>query len=146
MTRRRPRRVRWLLYGTLGLYGFYWILVTARELKGQGVQGAPSRGQWLAWCVLFGLTPGIGLVAFLNLWLTTADAAFALTVTGYILGLPFLGILHAVLSTRRAIHDYLDVSPSLRRAFLEGPGRLRCPIVHWQERLNERDEKEPYSS
>ncbi len=131
---------------TLGLYGFYWILATARELRGRGVESAPSRGQRLAWCVLFALTPGVGLVSFFNLWLTTADAGFALTATGYILELPLLWVLHAVLSTRLAIHDCLDESPSLRRAFLEGPGRLRCPIVPWQRRLNGRDGGDPYSS
>lgn len=138
MTRRRPRTVRWLLCFSLGLYGFYWILATARELRTAGVETAPSRAQWMSWFLLFGLTPVIAAVAFENLWLITGDLTFSLSVTGYLVALPLLGVLYACLRTRRAIYDYLDETPSLRREWVEGPGKLRCPVVYWQERLNAR--------
>lgn len=138
MTRRRPRTVRWLLYGSLGLYGLYWILTTARELRAEGVEAAPSRGQWLSWSVLFGITPMIALAGFGNLWTMTGDLTFSLLVTGYLVGLPLLGVVYAGLRTRRAIYEFLGESPSLRREWKEGPGQLRCPIVYWQERLNAR--------
>lgn len=138
MTHRPPRTVRRRLYFSLGLYGFYWILVTARELRTAGVPSAPSRGQWVTWFLLFALTPVIAVVAFRNLWLITGDLTFSLSVTGHLVALPLLGVLYACLRTRRAVYDYLEETPSLRREWVEGPGKLRCPVVYWQERLNAR--------
>lgn len=136
VTRRGPRSVRWLLYGSLGLYGLYWILATARELRAIRVDGAPSRGQWLSWAVLFGLTPVIALASFGSLWPTTGDLTFSLLVTGYLLVLPLLGVFYAGLRTRRAIYEFLGESPSLRREWKQSVLEGRCVIVYWQERLN----------
>lgn len=138
MKKRSINRLRFFLYATGGIYGFYWLLTVAEELDEEGVASSPPLMQRRMWLMIFFFTPLIVVASIYNFFYPDyGNDIYVFGESLLLISIPILAVVYAMYTVRNAIYDFVGENPSLFQEIRDSILSFQCIILLWQEKINE---------